>query len=152
MAISCGESDKVVAGIAHYFILPDPFLRNLASRRCLRFAPGVGRERVARLRAQKWVMGALPPAQFHSGTVQDVPVAQAVLAVAWIGIWVFCASFLLSQVPADYTPTDPWQAMAVAMAGQGHAQSHSNLAKKVTESPKDARPVLLVMCLKALLS
>ena len=35
--------------------------------------------------------------------------AQAVVAALWIGLWVFFASFLLSQVPENYTPTEPWQ-------------------------------------------
>ncbi|CAJ1426275.1 unnamed protein product [Effrenium voratum] len=47
-------------------------------------------------------------------TVVVVPIVQAVLAVAWIGIWVFCASFLLSQVPADYTPTGAYATYAEA--------------------------------------
>jgi hypothetical protein len=35
------------------------------------------------------------------------PKKEAVLAVLWVGSWVFFASFLLSQVPEDYTPSAP---------------------------------------------
>jgi hypothetical protein len=34
-----------------------------------------------------------------------VPIVQAVVAIVWVTIWLFGASYLLSQVPADYTPT-----------------------------------------------
>ena len=30
------------------------------------------------------------------------------MAVLWIGLWIFCSSFLLSQVPEDYTPKEAW--------------------------------------------
>jgi len=34
-----------------------------------------------------------------------VPIVQAIVAIVWVSFWLFCAAFLLSQVPADYTPT-----------------------------------------------
>jgi len=33
-----------------------------------------------------------------------VPVSQMIIGFVWVLVWVYCASFLLSQVPADYTP------------------------------------------------
>lgn len=38
-----------------------------------------------------------------------VPVVQALLTIAWTIGWLFCASFLLSQVPQNYTPTDYYE-------------------------------------------
>jgi len=39
-------------------------------------------------------------------TILAVPIVQILIGFAWILIWIVCASFLLSQVPADYTPTE----------------------------------------------
>lgn len=46
--------------------------------------------------------------------VMLVPVIQALVAVLWIGLWIFCSSFLLSQVPEDYTPKDAYATYAEA--------------------------------------
>ncbi|CAE7381937.1 slc44a2 [Symbiodinium natans] len=46
--------------------------------------------------------------------VMLVPVIQALVAVMWIGLWILCSSFLLSQVPDDYTPTDAYATYAEA--------------------------------------
>lgn len=43
-----------------------------------------------------------------------VPLVQAVVAALWIGLWVFFASFLLSQVPENYTPTGTYETYAEA--------------------------------------
>lgn len=34
-----------------------------------------------------------------------VPILEAMVAFLWVMFWCFCASFALSQVPSDYTPT-----------------------------------------------
>lgn len=47
-------------------------------------------------------------------TLLLVPLIQAVLAVLWVGSWVFFASFLLSQVPEDYTPSGTFATYAEA--------------------------------------
>lgn len=41
----------------------------------------------------------------HTPRILLVPVIQSLVGVLWIGMWAFSASFLLSQVPAEYTPT-----------------------------------------------
>ena len=33
-----------------------------------------------------------------------MPILQAVIGILWILLWALSASFLLSQVPEDYTP------------------------------------------------
>jgi len=55
-------------------------------------------------------------AQFvaNSPTVLLVPIAQALVGVLWILTWFASASFLLSQVPADYTPTASYGSYAEA--------------------------------------
>eukprot|EP00928_Gymnodinium_smaydae_P053829 TRINITY_DN3773_c0_g1_i2.p1 TRINITY_DN3773_c0_g1~~TRINITY_DN3773_c0_g1_i2.p1 ORF type:complete len:854 (+),score=131.49 TRINITY_DN3773_c0_g1_i2:355-2916(+) len=55
-------------------------------------------------------------AQFVGGnpTILLVPIVQAVIGVAWCIIWFYSASFLLSQVPADYTPTERYATYAEA--------------------------------------
>jgi len=47
-------------------------------------------------------------------TLLVVPVLQALIAVLWVGVWVYFASFLLSQVPADYTPSAAYETYAEA--------------------------------------
>ncbi|CAJ1374048.1 unnamed protein product [Effrenium voratum] len=43
---------------------------------------------------------------YNNPTILAVPVVQIAIGFAWLLIWIVCASFLLSQVPAAYTPTD----------------------------------------------
>lgn len=50
----------------------------------------------------------------HTPRILLVPVIQAVVGVLWIGLWAFSASFLLSQVPDDYTPTTSYASYSVA--------------------------------------
>mmetsp|Transcript_74014 Transcript_74014/g.154319 ORF Transcript_74014/g.154319 Transcript_74014/m.154319 type:complete len:954 (-) Transcript_74014:116-2977(-) len=43
-----------------------------------------------------------------------VPAVQAVCSICWCILWFYCASFLLSQVPDDYTPTGYYETYAEA--------------------------------------
>jgi len=43
-----------------------------------------------------------------------VPIVQALVAILWCTVWFFCAAFLLSQVPTDYTPTGAFATYAEA--------------------------------------
>jgi len=47
-----------------------------------------------------------------------VPIFQAVAAIIWVTIWLFGASYLLSQVPADYTPTGSYETYQEAYGTQ----------------------------------
>mmetsp|Transcript_21934 Transcript_21934/g.55849 ORF Transcript_21934/g.55849 Transcript_21934/m.55849 type:complete len:954 (+) Transcript_21934:140-3001(+) len=40
-----------------------------------------------------------------SPTILLVPIFQIITGILWLVFWTFCASFILSQVPAGYTPT-----------------------------------------------
>eukprot|EP00930_Biecheleria_cincta_P047272 TRINITY_DN32732_c0_g1_i1.p1 TRINITY_DN32732_c0_g1~~TRINITY_DN32732_c0_g1_i1.p1 ORF type:complete len:942 (-),score=124.05 TRINITY_DN32732_c0_g1_i1:243-3068(-) len=50
----------------------------------------------------------------HTPRILLVPIVQAIIGVLWIGLWAFSASFLLSQVPASYTPTRSYASYAEA--------------------------------------
>jgi hypothetical protein len=50
----------------------------------------------------------------HTPRILLVPVIQSLVGVLWIGLWAFSASFLLSQVPASYTPTRSYDSYAEA--------------------------------------
>jgi len=56
-------------------------------------------------------------AQFIYTTPQIllVPLVQIFMGICWILIWIFCASFLLSQVPDGYTPKDSYATYAEAV-------------------------------------
>jgi len=47
-------------------------------------------------------------------TILFVPIVQIFIGVSWFFIWCACASFLLSQVPAAYTPTTAFETYAIA--------------------------------------
>jgi len=55
-------------------------------------------------------------AQFLSNNPHTVliPVVQAIVGIIWVLIWCLSATFLLSQVPADYTPTTAYATYAEA--------------------------------------
>lgn len=42
---------------------------------------------------------------YNNPTILAVPVVQILIGFIWLLVWIICASFLLSQVPADYTPS-----------------------------------------------
>lgn len=50
----------------------------------------------------------------HTPRILLVPIIQSLIGVIWIGVWAFSASFLLSQVPASYTPTASYSSYAEA--------------------------------------
>ena len=41
---------------------------------------------------------------YNNPSILLVPVLQICIGFIWLLIWIVCASFLLSQVPEDYTP------------------------------------------------
>jgi hypothetical protein len=52
---------------------------------------------------------------YNTPSVVFVPIIQVVTALIWCLVWVVCATFLVSQVPDGYTPTDyylTWDAAA----------------------------------------
>jgi len=51
---------------------------------------------------------------YNTPQVLFVPLSQVVLGITWCCVWAFGAAFLLSQVPADYTPTGAFESYAVA--------------------------------------
>eukprot|EP00440_Ansanella_granifera_P001698 gb/GFBE01001831.1/.p1 GENE.gb/GFBE01001831.1/~~gb/GFBE01001831.1/.p1 ORF type:complete len:938 (+),score=190.06 gb/GFBE01001831.1/:1-2814(+) len=51
---------------------------------------------------------------YNNPTILGVPVVQIFVSFAWLLIWIFCASFLLSQVPEGYTPTQYFATYAEA--------------------------------------
>lgn len=51
---------------------------------------------------------------YNTPQVLFVPLVQVVVGVTWCCVWALCASFLLSQVPADYTPTSAYESYAIA--------------------------------------
>jgi hypothetical protein len=51
---------------------------------------------------------------YNNPTILGVPVSQMILAVIWVLLWVVGASFLLSQVPEGYTPTEAFATYAEA--------------------------------------
>jgi len=51
---------------------------------------------------------------YNTPSVILVPLVQVFIGVTWFLIWALCASFLLSQVPADYTPTGTFESYAIA--------------------------------------
>eukprot|EP00445_Apocalathium_hangoei_P011186 CAMPEP_0203874924 /NCGR_PEP_ID=MMETSP0359-20131031/20538_1 /ASSEMBLY_ACC=CAM_ASM_000338 /TAXON_ID=268821 /ORGANISM="Scrippsiella Hangoei, Strain SHTV-5" /LENGTH=1007 /DNA_ID=CAMNT_0050793713 /DNA_START=65 /DNA_END=3089 /DNA_ORIENTATION=- len=52
-------------------------------------------------------------------TILLVPIVQGIVSVGWILIWFFGVSFLLSQVPADYTPQGYFATYAEAYGTSG---------------------------------
>mmetsp|Transcript_59842 Transcript_59842/g.142551 ORF Transcript_59842/g.142551 Transcript_59842/m.142551 type:complete len:923 (-) Transcript_59842:163-2931(-) len=51
---------------------------------------------------------------YNTPSVLFVPVIQGLIAVIWIILWAFCASFLLSQVPTDYVESGSYESYAIA--------------------------------------
>lgn len=51
---------------------------------------------------------------YNNPTILGVPVSQMLITVMWVLLWTVGASFLLSQVPSDYTPTDSYATYAEA--------------------------------------
>lgn len=52
---------------------------------------------------------------YHTPSVLFVPIVQGLVGICWCFIWGLCASFLLSQVPDSYTPTEAYASYAEAM-------------------------------------
>eukprot|EP00440_Ansanella_granifera_P019017 gb/GFBE01020666.1/.p1 GENE.gb/GFBE01020666.1/~~gb/GFBE01020666.1/.p1 ORF type:complete len:937 (+),score=214.71 gb/GFBE01020666.1/:1-2811(+) len=50
----------------------------------------------------------------HTPLVLVIPIVQAFVGILWIALWALSASFLISQVPADYTPTGAYSTYAEA--------------------------------------
>ena len=91
---------------------------------------------------------------------------QAVAAVLWVGSWVFFASFLLSQVPADYTPSvpgTPWMTHGIPspkvspnswsdvlsglvghLAGKPHRKPWENRPSKIGRFSQKTDPLMVV--------
>jgi hypothetical protein len=51
---------------------------------------------------------------YNTPTIVLVPLVQILVSIAWFFIWVFCMSFLISQVPVTYTPTGAFESYAIA--------------------------------------
>jgi len=51
---------------------------------------------------------------YNTPQVLLVPLVQVFVGLIWVCVWALCASFLLSQVPADYTPTAYYESYAIA--------------------------------------
>jgi len=51
---------------------------------------------------------------YNTPQVLFVPLSQVFLGITWCCVWCVGAAFLLSQVPADYTPTGAFESYAVA--------------------------------------
>jgi len=51
---------------------------------------------------------------YQTPHVVFVPLVQILVGIMWFMIWSLCASFLLSQVPDDYTPTAAYESYAIA--------------------------------------
>lgn len=51
---------------------------------------------------------------YNTPQILWVPLVQAVVGIIWCLLWCISASFLLSQVPASYTPTGRYESYAVA--------------------------------------
>lgn len=50
----------------------------------------------------------------HTPHVIFVPMIQALIGIAYVIFWAFCASFILSKVPKDYTPTKAFSSYSIA--------------------------------------
>jgi hypothetical protein len=51
---------------------------------------------------------------YKNRSVILVPIIQAIIGVLWVFLWIFCATFLLSQVPKDAVPTTSFKTYAEA--------------------------------------
>jgi hypothetical protein len=51
---------------------------------------------------------------YHTPSVILVPIVQIIVGIIWFLVWSLCASFLLSQVPENYTPTGAYTSYAIA--------------------------------------
>jgi len=65
---------------------------------------------------------------YHTPQVLMVPLIQIFTSICWTFLWVLCASFLLSQVPDDYTPKGAYATYAEAYGTEDDPGACTNKA------------------------